>query len=67
MIQGCLGLWPRFYAGAHFQGDGVGVLGSRKEYHLVENLLEVHWWHWCAFSVLIVVLLILDLVVFHRR
>ncbi|HQF14830.1 MAG TPA: hypothetical protein PLS55_13135, partial [Thermogutta sp.] len=34
---------------------------------MVENLLEVHWWHWCLFSVLIVVLLILDLVVFHRR
>ncbi len=34
---------------------------------MVENLLQVHWWHWVAFAGLVVVLLTLDLVVFHRR
>jgi tellurite resistance protein TerC len=32
-----------------------------------ENLLDVHLWHWLAFGALVVVLLVLDLVVFHRR
>ncbi len=34
---------------------------------MAENLLHVHLWHWFAFGVLVVVLLVLDLVVFHRR
>ena len=31
------------------------------------NLLQVDWWHWVAFGALVVVLLALDLLVFHRR
>jgi tellurite resistance protein TerC len=31
------------------------------------NLLEVHWWHWVAFALLVVALLTVDLLVFHRR
>ncbi len=31
------------------------------------NLLQVDWWHWVAFAVLVVALLTLDLLVFHRR
>jgi len=31
------------------------------------NLLQVDWWHWVAFAVLVVVLLTVDLLVFHRR
>ena len=34
---------------------------------MAENLLEVHPWHWAVFLALVVILLILDLVVFHRR
>jgi len=34
---------------------------------LTYNLLQVHLWHWLAFAVLVVFLLVLDLVVFHRR
>jgi tellurite resistance protein TerC len=34
---------------------------------LAENLLDVQLWHWAAFGTLVVVLLMLDLVVFHRR
>ena len=34
---------------------------------MAANLLQVHWWHWLAFGVLVVVLLTLDLLVFHRR
>ncbi|NUQ65200.1 MAG: TerC family protein [Pirellulales bacterium] len=30
-------------------------------------MLQVHLWHWLAFGALVVVLLVLDLVVFHRR
>lgn len=32
-----------------------------------ENLLQVHLWHWLAFGALVIFLLVLDLVVFHRR
>lgn len=28
---------------------------------------EVHWWHWLSFGLLVVFLLALDLLVFHRR
>lgn len=31
------------------------------------HLLPIHAWHWVAFGVLVVVLLVLDLKVFHRR
>ena len=34
---------------------------------LATNMLDVHLWHWGAFGVLVVVLLTLDLVVFHRK
>ena len=34
---------------------------------LPENLLNVELWHWFAFAGLVVALLTLDLVVFHRR
>lgn len=34
---------------------------------LATNLLNVHIWHWFAFAGLVVALLTLDLVVFHRR
>lgn len=34
---------------------------------MATNLLEVELWHWLAFAGLVVVLLALDLVVFHRR
>ena len=34
---------------------------------LATNMLHVHLWHWVAFGALVVVLLALDLVVFHRR
>ena len=34
---------------------------------LAVNLLEVHLWHWFAFGLLVVVLLALDLFVFHRN
>lgn len=34
---------------------------------MTENLLHVEIWHWVAFGALVAVLLILDLVVFHRR
>lgn len=33
---------------------------------MAENLLEVHPWHWGAFLTLVVILLIVDLLVFHR-
>jgi tellurite resistance protein TerC len=31
------------------------------------NVLEVYWWHWVAFGVLVAALLAMDLLVFHRR
>jgi tellurite resistance protein TerC len=34
---------------------------------LPENILHVELWHWGAFGLLVVVLLALDLLVFHRR
>ena len=34
---------------------------------LATNLLNIHVWHWFAFAGLVVALLTLDLVVFHRR
>lgn len=34
---------------------------------MTENLLQVHTWHWFAFGGLVAFLLILDLLVFHRR
>lgn len=34
---------------------------------MAENLLNVQLWHWGAFGVLVVVLLAMDLFVFHRR
>lgn len=34
---------------------------------MAENLLNVELWHWGAFGVLVVVLLAMDLFVFHRR
>ena len=34
---------------------------------MAENLLDVQLWHWVAFGFLVVALLTLDLVVFHRR
>jgi len=40
---------------------------QREEGSLTENLLDVHLWHWFAFAALVVGLLVLDLVVFHRR
>ncbi|GAB6165083.1 TerC family protein [Thermostilla marina] len=33
----------------------------------MENLLSIHWWHWPAFLGLVIVLLLADLVVFHRH
>lgn len=34
---------------------------------MVENLLDIHWWHWCLFIAAVFVGLFLDLVVFHRK
>lgn len=34
---------------------------------MAENLLAVHPWHWVAFGALVALLLIMDLLVFHRR
>lgn len=34
---------------------------------MAENLLDIHWWHWCLFIAAVVVGLFLDLVVFHRK
>ena len=53
-----------------FGGADVAVdsAAARKEDEsLTENLLDVHLWHWFAFAALVVGLLVLDLVVFHRR
>jgi tellurite resistance protein TerC len=50
--------------------SGFSFCGSAKieeKCNLTENLLQVHLWHWFAFGVLVVILLALDLLVFHRR
>ncbi len=34
---------------------------------MVENLLDIHWWHWCLFIAAVFLGLVLDLYVFHRK